>query len=73
MKSSSGTGQMSYICAGDDKQQSNNDISSNLLILDTKRLGVLQGADRDGKRQNEVQKAQSWKGIVDDSNGIPNL
>ena len=61
-----------YISDSDAKNQTEDDITANVLILDSESL-CLQGANSDGESGDEVEEDQSGVGIVDGFDGSPKL
>jgi hypothetical protein len=64
--------QGTYIANSDPKDQSKDDITANVLVLDAKSL-CLQGANSDGESNNEVEKDQGWVSVTDGLDGKPEL
>jgi hypothetical protein len=61
-----------YIGECDAKNQSEDNITANVLVLDSEPL-CLQGANGDGQSKNEVEEDQRRIGIVDGFEGSPKL
>jgi hypothetical protein len=61
-----------YIGDSDTKNQSEDNITANVLILDSEPL-CLQGANSDGESSNEVEKDHGRKGIANGRDGGPEL
>lgn len=64
--------QGTYIGDSDAKNQSEDNITANVLILDSEPL-CLQGANSDGESSNEVEKDHGGKGIANGRDGSPEL
>jgi hypothetical protein len=61
-----------YIGDSGAKNQSEDNITANVLILDSEPL-CLQGANSDGESSNEIEKDHSGKGIANGRDGSPEL
>ena len=64
--------QGTYIGGSDAKNQSEDNITANVLILDSEPL-CLQGANSDGESSNEIEKDHSGKGIANGRDRSPEL